>query len=185
MRKILYVLLITLAVSSHLNATEYDIFVGGETGLSWAEFDGSDGLYQNGEITSYGVKAGVTDDNTRMYLRYNYADAFEGSFTRTGQYQTFTLNSEAFTDSVNLFSIMDLSMFVGGHLGAININVDANFGSSNSFSALYGVQAGVIARFGIPISLEAGYRISLSNFNQEDTTLNTFQVAYAGINLRF
>jgi len=183
MRKVLYTFLVTLALCTQANA--YDVFIGGEAAQSWAQFKGPDGTYENDEITTYGVKAGVVDTKTRMYLSYKYMDAFEDSTTRTGEYQTFTANSEAFTDPQSIFNLFDLLFFVGGHAGAININVEASFGESDKLAFMYGAQAGIIADFDLPISLEAGYRFSFSTFNDNDTDLTKLQVAYGGINIRF
>jgi len=185
MRKVLYVLLITFTMSTHINASEYDMFIGVEDGLSWADFNGPTGKYQNHEITTYGVKAGVVNDKTRMYISYQYIDAFEDSTTREGEYQTATINSEAFTEPIDVFNIFDLYFFVGGHAGAIKINVDAAFGKSDEYGFLYGVQAGLLAKLGSVISLETGYRLSRSNFSDQNTDLNKFQVVYGGINFRF
>lgn len=63
MKKTLFTLLVTLAIITQANAFDkYDVFVGGEAGLSWAQFEGKDGKYQNDEISTYGVKGGVVND---------------------------------------------------------------------------------------------------------------------------
>lgn len=185
MKKRLLALLIALAAFSQGHASEYDLFVGGEAGLSWADFSGPGGTYQNREISTYGVKAGVVDDETRMYVAYNYLDAYEDSPTRTGEYQTLTLNTEAFTKPEDIFGLFDIVFFAGAHLGAININVEANFGESEKTALLYGIQAGILLEFGLPVNLEAGYRYSLSTFSDVNTDLDSLQVAYGGINIKF
>ena len=185
MIKMFYVLLVICTMYTHVNASEYDVFIGAEAGLSWADFDGPNGEYQNHEIDTYGAKAGVVSDRTRIYLSYQYMDAFKDSTTRDGEYQTLTANTEAFTDPLHLFNFLDLVFFVGGHLGAVNINVEASFGESDEYALLYGVQAGILARFNQLVSLEAGYRFSYSDFSDQNTDLDKIQVAYGGINLRF
>jgi len=184
MKRILYIVFITFALGANVNASDYKIFVGGEAGASWADFDGPNGEYQNKEIKTYGAKVGIDNVKTRVYLAYQYIDAYEGSNTRDGEYQTLTLNAEAFTPPLNL-GIADLSLFVGGHAGAININVDASFGQVDEYAMLYGAQIGLMARFGSIVSLETGYRYSLSNFSKEGTDLDRFQIAYGGINIKF
>ncbi len=185
MKKVVYMIFITLALSVNVNASEYNIFIGGEAGATWADFDGPNGEYQNKEIKTYGAKIGIDNVDTRVYLAYKYIDAFEDSTTRDGEYQTLTANAEAFTDSLDIFGITDLSFFVGGHAGAVNINVDASFGQLDKYAFLYGAQVGLMARFGSIVSFEAGYRYSLSNFSEEGTTLDRLQVAYGGINIKF
>jgi len=185
MKKILYIVCIALALGVNANASDYNIFVGGEAGASWADFDGPNGEYQNKEIKTYGAKVGIDNVNTRIYLAYQYIDAFEGSNTRDGEYQTLTVNAEAFTEPLNIFDIADLSLFVGGHAGAVNINIDASFGEVNEYAFLYGAQIGLMARFSDIISLEAGYRYSLSNFSEEGNDLDRLQIAYGGINIKF
>jgi len=185
MRNLLYILLLSIAMSSHVYASQYDIFVGAEAGLSWADFNGPNGKYQNHEITTYGIKSGIVNHNTRLYLSYNYMDAYADSTSRDGAYHTLTANTEAMTGPVNIFGIVDLAFFVGGHAGGININVDADFGQSDKYALLYGVQAGVLARFDSIVSLEAGYRFSYSSFSDQNTDLDKLQVAYGGINFKF
>ena len=185
MRNILYILLVSIAMSSHVYASEYDIFVGAEAGLSWADFNGPNGKYQNNEITTYGVKSGIVSHNTRLYLSYQYMDAYADSTTRDGGYHTLTANTEAMTEPADIFGIVDLAFFVGGHAGVININVDAVFGQSDKYAFMYGVQAGLLARFNSIVSLEAGYRFSYSNFSDQSTDLDKLQVAYGGINFKF
>lgn len=185
MRKVLYLLFAVLSISTQTYASGYDIFVGAEGGFSWADFKGPIEKYQNHEITTYGAKVGVVNDETRIFIAYDYMDAFEDSTTREGEYQTLTLNTEAFSEPQSLFGLFDVAMFVGGHLGAIAISVDAAFGNSDANGLLYGIQTGLIANLGSTVSIETGYRISYSNFSDQKTDLDKFQVAYAGINFRF
>ena len=185
MKKLLYMLFIVISLSPHTYASKYDTFIGAETGISWADFKGPNGIYQNSEIATYGFKGGVVNNKNRMYVSYQYIDAYKGSNTREGQYHTLTANSEANTDPVNIFDLFRIVIFGGAHAGAININVAADFGESDKYALLYGVQAGIIATFDMAICLEAGYRFSYSNFSDAGTDLSKLQVAYAGINYRF
>ncbi|PHR58094.1 MAG: hypothetical protein COA44_04095 [Arcobacter sp.] len=185
MKNILYLLLTTFVVSMQVHASEYDLFIGGEAGLSWADFNGPNGEYQNPEITTYGLKGGLSNDSARMYLSYKYIDAFEDSSTRKGQYQTLTANTDAFTDYVSIFNLFDLAFFIGAHAGVINLTVEADFGETDEYAFLYGLQTGLIADFNSPLTLEVGYRYSYSNFSEQGTDLDRLQVAYGGINFRF
>lgn len=185
MRNILYILFVSIAMSSHAYASQYETFVGAEAGLSWADFNGPNGKYQNNEITTYGIKSGIVNHNTRLYLSYQYMDAFADSTTRDGEYQTLTANTEAMTEPLDIFGIVDLAFFIGAHAGALNINVDAAFGQSDKYAFLYGVQAGLLAKLNSQFSLEAGYRLSYSNFSDQNTDLEKLQVAYGGINIKF
>ena len=185
MKKILCTLLVVFAMSSYANAAEYDFFVGAEAGLNSADFTASTGSYSNDEIATYGVKAGVMNDNSRIYLSYQYMDAFEGSSSREGSFQALTVNTEGFSEPYVIFDSIEHLFFVGAHLGAIYLDVDAIFGTSNEYGVLYGIQGGVLTTFGPVVSLELGYRFSLSTFSDQAIDLDKLQAFYAGINLRF
>ena len=185
MGKLLCVFFVFLVTITSIHASEYDVFIGGEAGLSWADFNGPTGKYQNREITTYGVKGGIVNNNTRIYMSYQYLDAFEDSTTRSGEFQTLSMNTEAFTKPEDIFGLFDLMFFAGLHLGAINVNVEANFGESDKTAFLYGFQTGILLDFGLPVNLEAGYRYSLSTFSDVQTDLDKLQVAYGGINIKF
>ena len=185
MKKILCALLVVFAISSNVNATEYDFFVGVDAGLSKANFTDTTGSYDNDEISTYGVKIGAVNDNTRIYLSYQYMDAFEASSSREGAFHALAVNTEAFSEPYNIFDSMDHIFFIGGHLGAINLDVEASFGNSNEYGVLYGLQGGVLTTFGPVVSLELGYRYSRSTFSDQAIELDKLQAFYAGINLRF
>ena len=185
MRNILCILLVSIAMSSHAYASKYETFVGAEAGLSWVDFDGPNGQYQNNEITTYGIKSGIVNHNSRLYLSYQYMDAFADSTTRDGEYQTLTANTEAMTEPFNIFGIINVAFLIGAHAGTININVDAAFGQSDKYALLYGLQAGFLTRLDSQVSLEVGYRFSYSNFSDQNTDLDKLQVAYGGINIKF
>lgn len=183
MKKILCTLLVVFAISSNVNA--YDFFIGGEAGLSKGDFSSPTGNYDNDEISTYGVKIGAVDENTRIYLSYQYMDAFEGSTIREGAFHAVTFNTEAFSEPYNIFDSIDHLFFIGGHLGAVNLDAEASFGNSNEYGVLYGLQGGVLTTFGPVVSLELGYRFSRSTFSDQAIELDKLQAFYAGINLRF
>ena len=185
MKKILCTLLVVFAISSNVNATEYDFFIGGEAGLSKADFTDTTGSYDNDEISTYGVKIGAVDDNSRVYLSYQYMDAFEASSSREGAFHAVTLNTEGLSEPYNIFDSIDHIFFIGAHLGAVNLDVEASFGNSNEYGILYGLQGGVLTTFGSVVSLELGYRIAHSTFSDQAIELDKLQAFYVGINLRF
>lgn len=185
MKKILCTLLVVFAMSSYANASEYDLFIGAEAGLSSADFTDGTGSYDNEEISTYGVKIGAIDHNSRIYLSYQYMDAFEGSGTREGAFHAVTVNTEGYSEPYVIFDSMEHFIFIGAHLGGINLDVDASFGTSNEYGVLYGLQGGVLTTFGPVVSLELGYRFSLSSFSDDAIQLDQLQAFYAGINLRF
>lgn len=174
-----------LILQYSLFASEYEIFVGVDGGASWATFTDPQSSYTNKEIVTYGAKAGVVNKSDRMYVSYQYIDAFKDSPNREGQFQTLTANAEAFTDPWKPFSGMGIHIFVGGHLGALNVEMKAPFASTDKTALLYGAQIGLLIDFDLPISLETGYRYSWSSFSDYNTDLDRLQVAYGGLNISF
>ncbi|WP_415249450.1 hypothetical protein [Sulfurimonas sp.] len=185
MKKIFYGLLVFLTFITNANASKYEIFIGAEAALSWVDLKGSNGNYENEEISTYGIKVGVIDENSRVYLSYNYLDAFEDSSNREGGFQTLTINTEAYTQMFNITENYPVSFFFGAHIGGVNLNVDSTFGTSHKSALLYGLQAGVMTTSKSPINLEFGYRYSSSRFIDKNNDLEQLTVAYVGINYKF
>ena len=185
MRKILYTLLVAFTMSTNVNATDYDVFIGLDAGLSSATFSDINGKYENNEITTYGAKAGVVNDTSRIYLSYQYMDAFEGSSNREGAFHAALINTEALTEPYVIFDSIEHTFFIGAHLGGINLDVDAPFATANEYGVLYGLQGGLLTTFGSTLDLELGYRYSFSEFSDDNTELDKLQFFYAGLNLRF
>ncbi len=185
MRKNIFALLITFVMFSNVNASQYDVLVGADLGVSYTEFTNENGTYENNNISTYGIKAGIINDKSRVYLDYRYLDAFENSSNRNGQFQTIAINTDGFSDSFNTFDNINHVFFIGAHLGAINTKLDSNFGSSDAYGLIYGVQGGLITSFTSFFSLEFGYRASLSNFFDKDNSLDRIDDFYTAINFRF
>ncbi|MCF6331435.1 MAG: porin family protein [Sulfurimonas sp.] len=185
MKKNLYALLITFVMFSNVNASEYDVFVGADLGVSYTEFTDEDGTYENNNISTYGIKAGIINDSSRVYLTYHYLNAFENSSNRNGKFQTIAINADGFSNSFNTFDKISHVFFIGGHLGSINAKVNSNFGSSNTYGLIYGVQGGMLTSVTSFLDIELGYRASFSNFFDKDNDLNRIDAFYAGVNFRF
>jgi len=168
-----------------LETTKYDFFMGLEMGLSAAEFTDDSGDYENNGITTYGIKAGAINNNSRMYFSYQYMDAFENSTIREGSFQQVTMNVEGLSSAYTVFEGMEHSFFIGGHLGGINLTVDTPFGDSSEFGSVYGLQGGLLSEFAIGLAIELGYRYSFSSFTDKDTHLDKLETFYGGLNYRF
>ncbi len=174
-----------IATDDSVNNSEYDFFIGLEGGLSSAEFTDIAGDYENNGISTYGVKIGAINDISRIYLSYQDMDAFEGSSVREGSFSQATLNLEGLSSPYYIFDSIAHYFFIGGHLGAINLTVDASFVNSDEFGIVYGVQGGLLSEFDFGLSVELGYRYSLSYFADENTDLSKLEAFYAGLNYRF
>ena len=185
MKKIFYGLLVFFTFITNANASKYEMFIGAEAALSWADFTGPNGNYENDGISTYGIKAGVIDENTRVYISYNYLDAFKDSSNREGNFQALTISTEAYTKIFNITENYPVSFFFGAHVGGVNLEVDSTFGTSDKSSLLYGLQAGIMTTSKSPINLEFGYRYSYSSFSDMNNDLDQLAIAYVGINYKF
>jgi len=168
-----------------LETTKYDFFMGLEMGLSGAEFTDDGGDYENNGISTYGIKAGAINNTSRMYFSYQYMDAFEDSSTRDGSFQQVTMNLEGLSSPYTVFEGMQHSFFIGGHLGGINLTVDADFGNSSDFGYVYGFQGGLLSELSSGVAIELGYRYSFSTFSDKGIKLSKLETFYGGLNYRF
>ncbi len=178
MKKII-VALVLLSMTT-LFANEYDTFVGIEYGQNKADWSSGSG----DNTDTYGVRAGFVDDNTRIYLVFDYLDPDEPAGVDELVYLT-TINFEAKTTPYKLAEWLQPSFFLGGHIGLIKYEQETTLIDIDETGALYGAQAGILFGLSSSIDLEIGYRYSLSTLSFLGEDLDNIKAYYGAINLTF
>jgi len=181
MKKILMFVLLTL-VSSVYADSGYKILVGGEFGQAKGNWDDYTGEWED----SFGLRAGVETDRTRIYISYNYTKSEDFNFVNTDfESHMIVMNFGAKTDKYyGLFR-----GFVGGHAGVLyslwNLGEYPPLEDEDDVNLVIGGQAGIIIDVIDNAYLEAGYRYSLTDADNDSINPGSIQTYYGAINLKF
>jgi len=183
MKKILTVILLALLSSGSVYAgSGYQVLVGAQYGQSEGDWDDYTGDWED----SYGLRLGIEDESTRMYLSYEYSKSEDFSFVNTDfESHVLLANFDAKTDKHYGF----LRVFVGGHLGAIysewNLAQYAPLKDEDDTDFIGGAQIGLIIDVIDYAYIEAGYRFSLTSASSDSINPGRVQTVYGALNFKF
>lgn len=170
-----------LLSASILFANDYDMFIGAEYGKYSSEWSvGKKG----DEIDTFGIRAGLVDEHTRIYMIFDYLDTEEPAGVDETVYLS-TINLEAQTEAYRVADWLRPRFFVGGHAGLIDYALKTTSVDIDEMGLLYGAQAGILAGLPSDVDLEIGYRYSLSTLAVDGVDLDNANAYYVAINLAF
>ena len=168
--------LLLLILPFSLLAEDSEWFVGIDVGVTGTQLKnaaaGSD--YEFGP--EYGLKAGLREKNSRIYLGYTAADSIGQPVDKT---QTSYLALEGVSDEFNVIAKSTAKFFLGVRLGASI--ADINNTSATAFMG--GAQTGLIFLLPADFEIELAYR-HYWTFKESDTDFNAGS-AYGGLNYKF
>lgn len=176
MKKIIATIIVLVTVST-AQASNYQIMAGAEFGQSEGEWNDYSGDWED----NIGGRVGVETKESRIYVSYNSVDTEIDTSSVSFKSQTLVLNLEAKTRP----NLKILSVFVGGHIGAIYSETDTPWFTKDETNLIFGAQAGVLIDIIDNLNLEVGYKYSFTNANNNSANPDNIQTYYGAINLKF
>lgn len=183
MKKILTVMLLALLSSGSVYAgSGYQILIGAQYGQSEGDWNDYTGDWED----SYGLRLGIEDENTRIYISYDYSESEDFSFVNTDfQSHILLANFDAKTSKYYGF----LRVFAGGHLGAIysewNLGQYSPLEDEDNTDFIAGAHVGFIIDVIDNAYLEAGYRFSMTSASSDSINPGKIQTVYGALNFKF
>ena len=179
MKYLIYLALLVIATSASAQNTQ--VFIGGEFGQSKSEWDDHTGEWE----ATFGLRAGVETDESRIYLSYNYSEIEDLIFDDTTyESHALVMNFDAKTKKHYGF----LRVFAGINIGAIYSEWDLNnplTEDQDDINLLYGAQAGLIIDVVDNIYIETGFKYSLTDAKKDEINPANIMNYYGALNFKF
>ncbi len=151
-------------------------FVGLEGGTSGAKFSDSVENTEFEYATQYGLKIGLSEDNTRIYLGYNDTDKISNALTSS---RNVYIALEGVSNEFKVIAASTAKFFFGFHLGGSSI--DANGDIVNG--AMGGLQGGLDFMLPADFEIELAYR-QYWTYKEKITNISSGTL-YGGLNYKF
>jgi opacity protein-like surface antigen len=169
--------LMALTTLTAAQASDYSIMAGMEVGQSKGEWNN----YSRDSENNIGGRIGIETKESRIYASYNSIDTELEASSSSVKSQTLVLNLETKTrPTLKIFRA-----FVGGHIGAIYSEIDTPWYIKDEANLIYGAQIGILMDIVDNLGLEAGYKYSFTNANNDSPNPENIQTYYGAINLKF
>ena len=159
-----------------LFAENSEWFIGLDAGVTGAKTSSSDINNSYSFGPEYGIKVGLLDKNSRIYLGYTTANDIGSDVSKT---QSPYLALEGISNEFNVVAKSTAKFFFGVRLGASI--ADVNNLSTTAF--LGGLQTGLVFMLPADFEIELAYR-HYWTFKSEETDFNAGAV-YTGLNYKF
>ena len=159
-----------------LFAENSEWFVGLDAGATGAKISHSDLNNSYAYGPEYGLKIGLRDKHSRIYIGYTAANDIGSEISTT---QSPYLALEGISNEFKVVAKSTAKFFVGARLGASFADVN----SSSTTAFLGGLQAGLVFMLPADFEIELAYRHYWAYANKE-TDFNAGAV-YTGLNYKF
>ncbi len=144
-------LLLLLLLPFTLAAEDAEWFAGIEGGVTGVNFSSSELKSDYKFAPEYGLKIGLRDHNSRVYLGYTAANSIDGNITSAS---TAYLALEGISDEFNVIARSTAKFFLGVRLGASFAEIDKV--SKTAFMG--GFQTGLLFLLPADFEIEIAYR---------------------------
>jgi len=173
--KYLYALLL-LVLPLSLTAEEGEWFVGLDAGVTGAKLTNADANTSYAYGPEYGLKFGLREENSRIYVGFTSASDLGSDITTT---QSPYLALEGISDEFKVVARSTAKFYMGFRIGASFAEID---GATES-SFLGGAQAGLIFMLPADFEIELAYRHYWA-YAGKDTDFDAGAV-YSSLNYKF
>ena len=159
-----------------LFAENSEWFVGIDGGVTGAKVSNDDINSSYAFGPEYGLKIGIRDKNSRIYIGYTAANDIGSDITKT---QSPYIALEGISNEFTVVAKSTAKFFFGARLGASF--ADVNDSSTTAF--LGGIQTGLVFLLPADFEIELAYR-HYWTYASKDTDFNAGSV-YTGLNYKF
>ncbi|MGB5965313.1 MAG: hypothetical protein WBF77_03100 [Sulfurimonadaceae bacterium] len=169
-------LFLLLILPFSLSAEDSEWFIGIEGGATGTQLSntatGNDYVYG----PEYGLKIGLREKNSRIYLGYTVADNMDQPINKT---QNPYLALEGISNEFKVIAKSTAKFFFGARMGASIADVN----TTSTTAVMGGLQTGLIFLLPADFEIELAYR-HYWTFKDKDTDFNAGAV-YGGLNYKF
>jgi hypothetical protein len=169
-------LLLLLILPLTLAAEDSEWFAGIDGGVTGVNFTSSALKSDYQFAPEYGLKIGLLDHNSRVYLGYTAANSIDGNITSTS---TAYLALEGISDEFNVIARSTAKFFLGVRLGASFADIDKV--SKTAFMG--GFQTGLLFLLPADFEIELAYRHYFTA-RKTETNFNAGTL-YGALNYKF
>ncbi|MEN8146088.1 MAG: hypothetical protein ABFR02_00550 [Campylobacterota bacterium] len=172
--------LLLLSLPFSLLAEDSEWFIGIDGGATSTQLTNSTTGSDNTFGPEYGLKVGLREKNSRIYLGYTAADSIGQPVNKT---QTSYLALEGVSDEFKVVAKSTAKFFLGVRLGASIADVNTDVNNTSTAAFMGGFQTGLIFLLPADFEIELAYR-HYWTFKESGTDFNAGS-AYGGLNYKF